>query len=241
MDQNFMIDPKIIRRIVDAARIRRDEIVLEVGPGKGALTRELAKRAKEVIAVELDPELARTLRIPKTTVICGNVLEEIPKISFDKIISNIPYSISEPLVWKLIMKDFALGILTVPKGFAHILRARDGDPKFSRLSLVVQLFYDVNMLFDVPKTSFDPAPKVNSVVTCLSPKERTVIQAVIRQQKRKLKNALLDALCGHEKMTKSQSRKAIKSFKLNNLLEKKVREMSLTDLQKMVIKVNGHT
>ena len=240
MDQNFMVDSAVIRKILDAADVQKDETVLEIGPGRGALTRELAKRARLVIAVELDPELASGLDIPRTRIIRGNALDEIPKLGFDKVVSNIPYSISEPLVEALSAKEFAAAVLTVPKGFAHIVCAPQGSQKYSRLSFISQAFYEPEILFDIPKEAFDPKPKVNSAVLRLVPR-KSLLRTVLLQRKKKLRNALMEALCEWEKLTKSQSRKAIKSFELNNLLDKKVREMSLAEMQKMVIKMRGHT
>jgi len=242
MDQNFMIDPEIIRKIVDSAEIRPGETILEIGAGKGHLTCELAKKAKRVIAVEIDRRLRKHLFMDKVGVISGNILDKIGELRFDKIVANIPYSISEPLMNKLILCDFSLAILTVPKGFAYILTAGHDDPKFSRLSLMAQTFYEVELLFDVPRDAFEPKPKVNSVVISLrSRPQKTLERLLFLQPKKLVKNALREALCDYKKMTKTQSRKAIKSFKSYNLLDKKVMELTTDDWKKMVISLEDYT
>ena len=110
-----MIDFEIICRIVDAAKIKTNETILEIGAGKGYLTKALAKEAKKVIAVEIDSKLKKYLKMKKVQVIIGNALENIHNLQFDKIVSNIPYSISEPLINKLIFENFKVAILTIPK------------------------------------------------------------------------------------------------------------------------------
>jgi 16S rRNA (adenine1518-N6/adenine1519-N6)-dimethyltransferase len=241
IDQNFMVDPETIGKIVNAAGIRPRETVLEIGAGRGALTRELVKRAKKVIAIELDPELADDIRMRKVQVVYGNALDELADLKFDLIVSNLPYSICEALVGRLIFKEFRLAILTVPKGFAYILAAEPASDKYSRLSIVAQAFYDMEILFDVPKDAFKPRPNTSSVVIKLSPKkEKTFMAALFLQPRKLMKNALREALCERKKMTKSQARKAIKSFNLNNIiLSKKVMELTADDC-KMLIDLNGH-
>lgn len=237
-----MIDSKIIEKIVNAAKIQSDETILEVGAGKGYLTKELAKEAWKVIAIEIDRKLKKYLESEKVQVIIGNILEEIDKLKFQKIVSNIPYSICEPLMNKLIFKKFKSAILTVPKGFAYILKAKQEDEKFSKLSLLAQNFYEIDILFEVPKKAFEPKPKVNSVVIKLIPKKKkSLISLMFLQQKKLVKNALREALCDYKKMTKSQSRKAIKSFKPYNLLDKKVMELTTEDWRKIVISLENYT
>lgn len=242
MDQNFMKDSVIAGKIIESARIRPDETVLEIGAGKGFLTRRLAKKAKKVIAVEIDKRLRKHLIASNVRVIIGNALDEIRNLEFDKIVANTPYSISEPLFKRLIFKDFKLALLTLPRGFAYILTARENDPKFSSLSIMARTFYRIEILFDVPKEAFDPKPAVNSVVIRIIPrKEKTMEKLLFLQPKKLVKNALMEALCDYKKMTKSQSRKAIKSFNLNNIVEKKVSEMTTKEWQRMVISLENHT
>jgi 16S rRNA (adenine1518-N6/adenine1519-N6)-dimethyltransferase len=231
-----MTDSGMIRKIVDAAGISQSETVLEIGAGKGNLTKELAKRAKKVIAIEIDSRLKRYLKMENVQVVVGNALGKIGGLRFDKIVSNIPYSVSEPLMNRLIFSSFRLAVLTVPKGFAYILLAEESDPKFSRLSMMAREFYEIKMLFDVPKEAFDPKPRTNSVVIKLIPRKGKTLKKLIFLQPRKLlKNALREALCDYKKMTKSEARKAIKSFNPNNLLDKKVMELTTEEWKTTVI------
>ncbi len=241
-----MIDKNIIKKIVSLAQIQKNETVLEIGAGKGFLTKELAKKARKVIAIEIDPKMKQYLKMDKVDIVIGNALDILThssrkNIHFDKIISNIPYSISEALINKLIFTKFKLAILTVPKRFAYILKTKQNSEKFSKLSILAQTFYDIEILFDVPKEAFEPKPKVNSVVISLRPKrEKCLEKLIFLQPKRLVKNALREALCDYKKMTKSEARKAIKSFESYNLLSKKVIELTTQDWKKMVINLKKY-
>lgn len=231
-DQHMMVASNIIGKIVDSADIAPNETVLEIGPGTGNLTRELAKKAGKVIAVEIDRRFAPPLKkIKNVEVIIGNALDEISSLEFDKIVSNIPYAICEPLAGKLIETGVP-AVLTVPRGFADILTAERTDEQYSRISLLVQAFFDVGILFDISREAFEPAPKTDSVAVKLSPRTGNELQKeVFKRQKLKLKNAIMRALFTSRKMAKNDARKAIKTLKLsNNLLEKRLLDADLNEL-----------
>ncbi len=236
-DQHFMTDLQTIRRIVSAAEIRRNETVLEIGAGKGFLTKELAKRAK-VIAIEIDKklesELIKNLQGFKVELIFGNALKILKKekIKFDKVVSNIPYAISEPLLQEMIFLNFESAVLTLPKSFVDRLKAGPNDKNFSKLSILAREFFEIKTLFEVPKDSFHPKPKTTSVAVFLKLSDKkSLFCRVFLHEKMKLKNAIMRVLFDSRNYTKNQARKHIKSLKFNNLLEKKISEMDTGELK----------
>lgn len=234
-DQHFMMDLGAIRRIVSAVEIRRNETVLEIGAGKGFLTRELAKRAK-VIAIEIDrgfeKELRKNLHGFNVEIIFGNALEILKEKKFDKIVSNIPYAICEPLLQEMVFLDFESAVLTLPKSFVDRLKAGPNDKNFSKLSILAREFFEIKTLFEIPRDSFRPKPKTTSVAVLLKPSDKKSLfcRAFLRR-KMKLKNAIMRGLFDSRNYTKNQARKHIKSLKFNNLLEKKISEMDTGELK----------
>jgi len=248
LDQSFMVSVEMIKKIVSLAEINRHETVLEVGSGIGLLTKEIAKYSKNVIAVEIDKRLAGILRcelknFDNVEIRNDNILRILDKERpvFNKVISNTPYSICEALLQRLAMYDFGLAILTVPKGFAHILTAKKGQKKYSMLSFFSQEFFNIKIVCFLPKQAFYPEPKTNSAIVLLKPKrKRSVLCRVLLKRKAKLKNALLQAITMPERRwgsskrpTKNEARKIIKSLKLNSLLDRKVSELGLNDIEKI--------
>lgn len=241
-DQAFMVDPKAIRWILEQACLKKTDTVLEIGAGTGNLTRELAKSGARVIAVErditLEGELRKNLRgFPSTEIVIGNALKLLDSrgIRFNKLVSNIPYAISEPLIQRLIFHDFVLAVLALPKGFAHRLIAAPWEKEYSRLSFTFQRFFIVQSCLDLQRNSFRPIPKTNSVVIKFVSKPRNSVscQMLLRPEMR-TKNALMEALCSAKKHTKNQARITIKSLNLSNLLEKRVSELTVEEIKTIV-------
>ncbi len=227
LDQHIMINEKILKKMVSSAKIKKDDTVLEIGAGTGNLTKELVKTKGKIIAVEISKKFEKDLKNIKAEIVFGNILKMIDKIRFDKVISNLPYSICEALIQKLIFCDFKLAVLTVPRSFAYRLLGK------SRLGLLAQEFFDAEILFEVEKNAFRPEPKTNSVVILLKKRKRkSLFSRVVLQQKMKVKNAVMRCLFEEKKMTKNQARKHLKTLKLNNkLLEKRVKDTDLEDFK----------
>jgi 16S rRNA A1518/A1519 N6-dimethyltransferase RsmA/KsgA/DIM1 with predicted DNA glycosylase/AP lyase activity len=247
-DQAFMVDTKAIKWIIRESGLKRTDTVLEIGAGTGNLTTALAKSGARVIAVEndisMESELVKRLqRFRNVEVVIGNALKLLDSkgIKFDKIISNIPYAISEPLIRRLIFHDFSMGVLTLPKSFAHRLVAASWEKQYSTLSFTFQMFFIVHSCLDLQRDSFRPAPKTNSVVMkfVTKPKNSVTCQLLLRQDM-STKNALREALCSVRKCTKNQARERIKSIEPYNLLERKVSELSTEDIKTIVKKVSEH-
>lgn len=173
LDQHFLIDKVAIKKELDAAKIKKTETILEIGPGPGTLTKELIKQAKKVIVIELDSSLAGVLEKEfrdSIEIINADALKiEYPP--FDKCVSNIPYSISGKLTMKLgELKKPA--VLMYQKEFAKRLIANPGEKEYSKISVMAQYYFTPEYITKVSKTSYYPAPKVDSAIVRLTPKKK---------------------------------------------------------------------
>jgi len=167
LGQNFLIDRNVAEREVGYANITKDDVVLEVGPGKGILTKLLADKAKEVITIEIDEKIVRNLTgklSDNVKLIHNDVLkldfETLPK--FNKIVSNLPFQISSPITFKFLEYNFDLAILIYQKEYAYRMVANYGTKEYSRLSVNVYYKAKCEILEIIPKTCFKPQPKVDS-------------------------------------------------------------------------------
>ncbi len=219
LGQNFLNDRRILDKIVDACGLTQNDTVVEIGPGKGALTRLLASRVKALHAVEYDKDLVEGLSFPKSFV--GNPVHVIHadflKWNFNnvpapvKVIGNIPYYISTPIIEHLLEHRSRVTevFLTVQKEFGERLAAKPGGKPayrtgrdYGSLSCFVQYYADVKVLFKIKNTCFTPAPKVDSCFVRLAfhpkpiyhPKNEqkmfTVIRTAFTQRRKTIVNAL---------------------------------------------------
>ncbi|KAI9491667.1 dimethyladenosine transferase [Zychaea mexicana] len=179
LGQHILKNPLVAQGIVDKANLVGSDTVLEVGPGTGNLTVRILAQAKKVVAVEMDPRLAAELqkRVHGTDdqrrlhIMIGDFMKvELPY--FDVCISNTPYQISSPLVFKLLEHRpmFRCAILMFQREFALRLIAKPGDELYCRLSVNVQLYAKVDHVMKVGKNNFRPPPQVESSVVRLEPK-----------------------------------------------------------------------
>lgn len=222
LDQHFMVDSKVIRQIVDYSKLSKKDIVLEIGSGPGVLTKELRKKCK-VITIEIDPKFPADIH--------GNALDiEFPK--FNKIVSNLPYSICEALFWKLIRYDFDFAVLTVPKSFYK--KFTDA----SKIGLVAWYCFDIEFGFDVERKVFSPVPRTDSCVFKLSPKKNK-FRFIFEQYDKKLKNALIEFFC-LDGISKNEAR--VKLIKLNlneKYLNEKISHLSFDGLRSVMKKLHA--
>ena len=172
LGQNFLIDSNISKRIVDSAEISEGEKVLEIGPGRGALT-ELLSSKGNLIAIEKDKWLAVVLKQKfkeKVQIIEGDILKwDVPPI--DVIVANLPYSISSPILFRLFSYEWTRAVLMFQEEFANRLVAKPGSKIYGRLSVMANHFVDTKKLFKVSKTAFQPQPKIHSQVVKLVRRE----------------------------------------------------------------------
>ena len=169
--QNFLVDDTVADREVEYLQISPGDTVLEVGPGLGVLTSRLVPRAGKVIAIELDRAIASYARsaFGNVELIEDDALHARWPV-FDRFISNIPYSISSPLIFKLLDHDFKVAVIMVQKEFADRMVAKADSDDYSRLSVSVYYRAQAEMLEKVGRNRFWPEPEVDSAVIRLTPR-----------------------------------------------------------------------
>jgi 16S rRNA (adenine1518-N6/adenine1519-N6)-dimethyltransferase len=170
--QNFLIDDRVADRQVDYAGISSEDRVLEVGPGLGILTSRLIERSENVTCIEIDEALADHIESTygkRLHLIRGDAVK-VPFPPFDVFVSNLPYSVSTPIIFKLLDYEFRKAIVMVQKEFADRMIADVGSPDYSRLT--VNLFFkaDCRLLEKVPRSRFKPQPKVDSAIVEIVPR-----------------------------------------------------------------------
>ncbi len=202
--QNFLVDNRIADRQIEYASLSDKDVVLEIGAGYGVLTKRIAQKAKKVIAVEIDRSLADSLKsIPNADIICDDVLNiDFSHLEFNKVIANLPYQISSPVTFKLLEKNFELGVLMYQKEFADRLVAKPGSKDYSRLSVMASYAADWEILEVVPPSAFRPRPKVYSAIVRVIPGKPKfevedekiffeVTRALFSHRRKKIKNSLV--------------------------------------------------
>ena len=180
LGQNFIKDYRVIERILDVAELSAEDEVLEIGPGLGALTFALANKAKRVVAIEKDKKLSDhlsesfhdysnvelinqdALKVDYNSLYNGNEL---------KVIANLPYSVSTPLLFKLLetRQHFSTMVLMLQYEVGERISAGPGGKIYGSISVLLQTFMDITSEFKVPPESFWPKPKVDSIVLKLTP------------------------------------------------------------------------
>lgn len=218
--QNFLIDKNILEKIVDAAEIGADDVVLEIGPGIGTMTQYLCERAREVIAVEIDdkliPVLADTLsEYDNVTVIHQDILKvDIRALAEEKnggrpikVVANLPYYITTPIIMELFESRVPLESVTVmvQKEVAERMKEGPGSKDYGALSLAVAYYAVAEIIAEVPPACFIPRPKVSSMVIRLTCHKEppvevrdekflfSVIRASFQQRRKTLVNGLNNA------------------------------------------------
>ncbi|OIR23368.1 MAG: ribosomal RNA small subunit methyltransferase A [Marine Group III euryarchaeote CG-Epi3] len=202
LGQNFLIDSNISKKIVDLAEISEGEKILEIGPGRGALT-ELLFSKGDLIAVEKDKWLAVVLKQKfreSAEIIEDDILTwDVPPI--DVIVANLPYSISSPILFRLFNYEWNRAILMFQEEFANRLVAKPGSKIYGRLSVMANHFASTKKLFKVSKTAFQPQPKIHSQVVKLVRREpdydlddfdtfEKVVRSIFTHRRKKIRNCI---------------------------------------------------
>ena len=233
LSQHFIRDQNLVNHMIDYADLKSSDTVLEIGPGKGIITRAIAEKSK-VIAVEKDPALVEHLKlqeIPNLEIISGDILKtKLPR--FNKIIANLPFSISAPVTFKLFEHKWDSAILIYQKEFAERFTAKPGSKNYSRLTLAVNYYCEPEILKKVSKSKFYPVPKVDAVVVRLKPKKPAF------KTDEKFWN-LVNKLFQHKKKTVRAAMLASKFPKTKieqisqDLLKKRVVRCDINDIRKI--------
>ncbi|MBM4276607.1 MAG: ribosomal RNA small subunit methyltransferase A [Deltaproteobacteria bacterium] len=177
LGQHFLVDRNIIVKVIRAAGVNKEDVILEVGPGLGEMTLELARQAKSVIAVEIDSRLAAILKKKMSVVSNVEIIQkDILRIDFDglshhvkaplKVVSNLPYQISTPLLFRFIesRKLFSSLTLMLQREVVERMVAPPGGKEYGALSVLIQMVSRPSVQFFVKPSAFHPPPKVESAV-----------------------------------------------------------------------------
>lgn len=248
-DQHFLADESIINEIIKMSQINEEDVILEIGPGKGSLTKKLAEKGKRVIAIEIDKELKPYLeKLPKNIEIvfedARKFLIERKNRNFNKIVSNIPYRMSEPLMHYLVFaKHVKLTILVVPKKFAEKIQK---NPVFSA-------FLIIEIIKEIPKEAFFPIPNTSSAIISIvhrpnyeDDKDGNAFlrRKLYMQEDKKLKNGLREAIIdlyslkNEKRLTIKEAEKIIENIGFDEkLLETKIENIPLESYMEIANKV----
>lgn len=219
--QNFLIDTHVLDKIIKYSHISKDDFVLEIGPGIGTMTQYLSEAAKKVVAVEIDDELIAILKdtlsgFSNVTVLHDDILKvDIGKISDDyndgkpiKVVANLPYYITTPIIMSLFEKNIPLDTITimVQKEVADRMKAEPGSKNYGALSLAVQYYARPEIVANVPPNCFMPRPKVGSAVIHLTRyktppvyvKDEKLLFRIIRASFNQRRKTLVNGLKNYE-------------------------------------------
>jgi len=178
LGQHFIVEPFYIERIISISELSPEDIVLEIGTGHGILTKRLCERAKTVISYEVDKRLfeisKRSLASYKNLILVnGDGLKT--EYSFNKVVSNLPYSISRRFIYWLSKKSFTSAVVTLQKDFVEKLVSAPSSRSYRAVSVISQLAFKLNIYDKIPPTAFHPPPKVYSYIVKLEPKPYSIL------------------------------------------------------------------
>ncbi len=210
--QNFLHDPEIIQRIIDVINPQKQNHIIEIGPGKGALTKSILERVDKLDVIEIDKDLVSAL-----TTYQGNnnrlIIHEADALKLDfskfnhsdlRIIGNLPYNISTPLLFHLLTYRNYINdmIFMLQKEVVDRICAESGNKQYGRLSIMLQYYCDVESLFVIKPGAFNPSPKVDSAIVKISPLPhpryelsdhenfKMIVREAFSQRRKTIRNAL---------------------------------------------------
>lgn len=209
--QNFLTDEKIIDRIIATITPKVDDNLLEIGPGQGAMTLPLLEKVKRLNVIEIDRDLIQILANYNKP---NLIINEGDALNFDldqfnppiRVVGNLPYNISSPILFHLLENRDKIIDMTfmLQKEVVERMVAKHNSKIYGRLSVMMQAFFNVEMIFIVPPESFDPAPKVDSAIVYLTPLKQCnvgniaifekVVKAAFAHRRKTLRNCLKSLL-----------------------------------------------
>ncbi|MDY7220559.1 16S rRNA (adenine(1518)-N(6)/adenine(1519)-N(6))-dimethyltransferase RsmA [Halalkalibacterium halodurans] len=227
LGQNFLIDPNVLRNIVDVASLTPQSGAIEIGPGIGALTEQLARQAKRVVAFEIDQRLIPVLRetlapYENVTVINEDVLKadvkQVIATTFEEgqdlmVVANLPYYVTTPILMKLLEAKLPVRgiVVMIQAEVADRIAAKPGTKEYGSLSIAAQYYATAELAVKVPKTVFVPQPNVDSAVLRLTIREKppvtvadeewlfAIVRASFANRRKTILNNLIHNLVGKER------------------------------------------
>ena len=238
LGQNFLIDTNVIDRILEGARVKEGDYVIEVGPGIGTLTKEMGRSAEKVVAIERDktliPILEETLAdFPNIEVINQDILkvnvQELVKEKLNggpvKLVANLPYYITTPIVMKFLEEDIPVTdiVVMVQKEVADRMNAKPNTKDYGALSVAVQYYCDTEIVAKAPRHMFMPQPNVDSTVIGLHVREEQIYHVdnediffkTVKASFGQRRKTLLNSLGGLGFLSKDQIKEALKEANID--------------------------
>ena len=183
--QNFLKEINVVKRIVDVSEVDKESLVIEVGPGGGVMTRELASRAKNVLAYEIDTELEDELvkrldgfdnvDVLFQDFLTSDLISDVANYSYKKLyfVSNVPYYITTPILMKIIESglDFNKIVIMVQKEVGDRFTTAPGSREYGSITVLLNYFYNIKKEFFVSRKQFIPEPNVDSLIVSFSPRQ----------------------------------------------------------------------
>ena len=254
LGQNFLIDDETVAGIVEAASVSKEDLIIEIGPGLGTLTKELLERAGKVICIELDKRMIEILedrfsmydnfKVINEDVLKVNLKDIIQKekIKKTKIVANLPYYITTPIIMKLLEEELELESITVmiQKEVADRLIAVPGQKNTGAITYAIHYYTNPKRILEVPNTSFIPSPKVNSTVVKLNILKTPSIEVknekqlfdIIKTAFMQKRKTLVNAIANSDKYgSKEQVEKTLQKLEID--LKIRPEKMSLEQFAKL--------
>lgn len=240
--QNFLIDSHVLNKIIHASHIGKEDMVIEIGPGIGSLTQELAEHAKAVVAIEIDTHLIPILEDTLSSYDNISIInEDVLKVNLNqlvserndnkpvKVVANLPYYITTPIIMGLFESHVPIDTITVmvQKEVADRMKATPGTKDYGALSLAVQYYSDPYIVANVPPNCFMPRPKIGSAVIRLTKHHEPPVQV----QDEKLMFRLIRASFG-------QRRKTLINSLYNNMKDTYTKEQLKEAIEKVGLQVS---
>ena len=242
LDQHFLIDNKVIDDFINEVDPKIDDVIVEIGPGKGVITSKILPYVNNYTVIEKDSNLIPFLsEFNGINIINANVLDiEIPKCN--KIITSLPYSIIEPFIYKLIDTKFDKLIMICGNNYALNVLNKSNN----KLSLLTNMFFKMNYIEEIKPSSFNPEPRVLSSLITLEPLDESILnknELIIRNlflyRYMKLKNALKEILIKLNNITQNEAKDIINKYNIeDNILNKKFDDLSNFEVNYLINIIN---
>ena len=245
--QNFLRNRGAVERIVAAVEPAQDEIVLEIGPGEGVLTEKLVELPNRVVAIEIDPDLARRLKARfdgRLEVIHEDALETALPATAYRAVGNLPYNVGTPILRRVIADpNCKRAVFMLQKEVANRVVAKPGDEEYGYLTLYVQMFASAKTLMTLDPKSFYPPPKVRSAVVVLDPRppaykaDREALLDLVSTSFRMRRKKLVNNLTGWRGLSRADVLALMARAKISE--DVRAETMSLSDFDQLAVESPG--
>ena len=241
LDQHFLIDNEVINEFIKACDLDSNDEIVEIGPGNGVISRLVNPLVKSLTLVEKDSRLIKSLEdISGVRIINASILDiDIPKCN--KIITSLPYSITEPFIYKIIDYKFDRLVMICGKHFADNVI----NNSLNKLAILTNSYFNVSKVLDIAPNSFNPKPRVYSTLLVLVPKDisklssnELIIRYLFKYRYMKLKNALKEIIIRINNCTQREARNIVNSYNINSdILDKLFDDLSNEEVEEVYKKI----